>query len=282
MKRKLLKKSLWNVWIFDSHPITKRNVFSLLSFLFQEKNDYDSGKLKFLCFGLYFFGLFFVFLVNEQTWFGLQTWKPLILSLSIVHLSSSVYYFVLHPFFSLSMAECLSPDPVEDAASIHSSWFFFFICFISISICMAGDEMAAVSFDRYHRLILPSFVWFLYFHSKHISPSIFLFFLNVIVKCSSEMTLNMCTLTEGIHLVIYFLIPVLRGLFAALPPGVLVLSSITNLHKVFALSSPFSLKLIHSFTLWKLLLSPNCFSLACHTVIDYLCPIVNLKKKKSP
>lgn len=27
-------------------------------------------------------------------------------------------------------------------------------------------------------------------------------------KCSSEMTLNMCTLTEGIHLVIYFLLPV--------------------------------------------------------------------------
>lgn len=44
-------------------------------------------------------------------------------------------------------------------------------------------------------------------------PSIFLFFLNVIVKCSSEMTLNMCTLTEGIHLVIYFLLPVLCGLF---------------------------------------------------------------------
>lgn len=141
---------------------------------------------------------------------------------SILHLSSSVYFFVLHLFFSLSMAGCRSPDPVEEAASIHSSWFVFdFICFISISICMAGDEMAAVSFDRYHRLILPPFVSFLHFHFKHTPPSIFLFFLNVIVKCSSEMTLNMCTLTEGIHLVIYFLIPVLRGLFAALPPGVL-------------------------------------------------------------
>lgn len=53
----------------------------------------------------------------------------------------------------------------------------------------------------------------LFLHSKHTPPSIFLFFLNVIVKCSSEMTLNMCTLTEGIHLVIYFLLPVLCGLF---------------------------------------------------------------------
>lgn len=46
---------------------------------------------------------------------------------------------------------------------------------------------------------------FLFSHFRHTPPSIFLFFLNVIVKCSSEMTLNMCTLTEGIHLVIYFL-----------------------------------------------------------------------------
>lgn len=33
-------------------------------------------------------------------------------------------------------------------------------------------------------------VWFLSLHPKHPPPSIFLFFLNVIVKCSSEMTLN--------------------------------------------------------------------------------------------
>lgn len=31
------------------------------------------------------------------------------------------------------------------------------------------------------------------------------------------MTLNMCTLTEGIHLVIYFLLTVSRGLFVAFP-----------------------------------------------------------------
>lgn len=132
----------------------------------------------------------------------------------------SVFFCPASILFSL-YGRVSVPGPCGGRSLDPFFMIFFLICFISISICMAEDEMAAVSFDRYHRLILPSFVWFLYFHSKHISPSIFLFFLNVIVKCSSEMTLNMCTLTEGIHLVIYFLIPVLRGLFAALPPGVL-------------------------------------------------------------
>lgn len=71
-------------------------------------------------------------------------------------------------------------------------------------------RLPTISFGRCQYLpLLPDLSFFFtFFHSRHILPRIFLFFLNVIVKCSSEMILNMCTLTEGIHLVIYFLLPV--------------------------------------------------------------------------
>lgn len=49
MKRKILKKVCEMSKYLTLIPITKRNVFSLLSFLFGEKNNYDSGKLKFRC-----------------------------------------------------------------------------------------------------------------------------------------------------------------------------------------------------------------------------------------
>lgn len=79
---------------------------------------------------------------------------------------------------------------------------------------MAGDKTVAFSVDRLHQFtVLPFLSSFSFAPFQQAPPSIFLFFLNVIVKCSSEMTLNMCTLTEGIHLVIYFLLPVLCGLF---------------------------------------------------------------------
>lgn len=79
---------------------------------------------------------------------------------------------------------------------------------------MARDKMVVISLDGLHRYtLLPRLSGFSLSPFRAYSPSIFLFFLNVIVKCSSEMTLNMCTLTEGIHLVIYFLLTALCGLF---------------------------------------------------------------------
>lgn len=99
------------------------------------------------------------------------------------------------------------PRPCAESSLSPSSMFSFEICFVSISAFIAGDTTAAVWFDRRHQFNpLPTLSGFSLSPSEA-SPSIFLFFLNVIVKCSSEMTLNMCTLTEGIHLVIYFLNP---------------------------------------------------------------------------
>lgn len=104
------------------------------------------------------------------------------------------------------------PRPHAESSIYLSSMFSLAISFVSIFAFIAGDTTAAVWFDRRHQFtLLPTLSGFSPSPSEA-SPSIFLFFLNVIVKCSSEMTLNMCTLTEGIHLVIYFLIPVSRCL----------------------------------------------------------------------
>lgn len=101
------------------------------------------------------------------------------------------------PFFSVWQIVC----PILCGESgLLSSIFICFYLFLSVRMPFPAHSPAP-------------FVWFLFLHSKHTPPSNFLFFLNVIVKCSSEMTLNMCTLTEGIHLVIYFLLPLLCGLF---------------------------------------------------------------------
>lgn len=163
-----------------------------------------------------FFFSFLFFPVNKQMWFGFRTWNLSFSSLffyCISHLSSPVYSsFDLFCPASLSSVRSLESDPRPCAeSSLHlSSMFSFAICFVSIFAFIAGDTTAAVWFDRRHQFtLLPTLSGFSLSPSEA-SPSIFLFFLNVIVKCSSEMTLNMCTLTEGIHLVIYFLIPVSR------------------------------------------------------------------------
>lgn len=149
-------------------------------------------------------------------WFGFRTWN---LSFSSPFFFFFKFrppsvilglFFVLHLSLSLFVAQCLSPDPVEKAASIYPPCFLFqFVLYLFLSIwletrwqpfCLTGSinspscQLCLVSLFLHPKLTPP--------------PSIFLFFLNVIVKCSSEMTLNMCTLTEGIHLVIYFLTPV--------------------------------------------------------------------------
>lgn len=127
----------------------------------------------------------------------------------------SLFFFFLC-FCPASLFSVLGPEsdprPSGESSLYLSSIFSFAVCFVSISVSIAGDKTAAVWSDRRHQFaLLPTLSGFSPFPSEA-SPSIFLFFLNVIVKCSSEMTLNMCTLTEGIHLVIYFLIPVSRCL----------------------------------------------------------------------
>ncbi len=119
-------------------------------------------------------------------------------------------FFVQHLFPFLCLAGCMSPYPVENTGSIHPPCLFF----LNIYFCLYGWRQDGSHLTGF--IDSPSChvsLVFLFLHSKHIPPSIFLFFLNVIVKCSSEMTLNMCTLTEGIHLVIYFLLSVSCGLF---------------------------------------------------------------------
>lgn len=161
-------------------------------------------------------------LVIEQMWFGLWRWNhtfsfsrgvKCLSFYSVLHLSSSIYFiFFLSCIcsFFLCMADCMSPYPVEKAGSYHP---FLFVLYLFLSMRLE-TRWQPVSFDRLHLCALLSRLsGFSFLHSKHTPPSIFLFFLNVIVKCSSEMTLNMCTLTEGIHLVIYFLPPLLCGLF---------------------------------------------------------------------
>lgn len=153
-------------------------------------------------------------------WFGFWTWNLSFSSLSlfffycICHLSSPVYSF-FDLFLSRIPFLCSRPGVWPKTLwrkQPLSSMFSFAICFVSIFVSIAGDKTAAVWFDRRHQFaLLPTLSGFSLSPSKA-SPSISLFFLNVIVKCSSEMTLNMCTLTEGIHLVIYFLIPVSRCL----------------------------------------------------------------------
>lgn len=152
-------------------------------------------------------------------WFGFWTWNLSFSSLSfffycIGHLSSPVYSF-FDLFLSRIPFLCSWPGVWPKTLwrkQPLSSMFSFAICFVSILVSIAGDKTAAVWFDRRHQFaLLPTLSGFSLSPSEA-SPSIFLFFLNVIVKCSSEMTLNMCTLTEGIHLVIYFLIPVSRCL----------------------------------------------------------------------
>lgn len=135
------------------------------------------------------------------------------LSFPILHMSSSIYSLSCIYSFLLCMAGCMSPYHMETAASIHPPCFIFYLFYIYF--CLYGWRQDGSHFIWQAPLTHPpaTFVRFLFLHSKHTPPSIFLFFLNVIVKCSSEMTLNMCTLTEGIHLVIYFLLPVSCGLF---------------------------------------------------------------------
>lgn len=130
-------------------------------------------KLKFL---------WLSFWANEQMWYGVET------------------IFFLN-YYSIS--------PTLLPAFILDPWRKTFLYILSIigfiSVFMAGDKMAGHVNWPLPTSPAPTCLLFLFSHFRHTPPSIFMFFLNVIVKCSSEMTLNMCTLTEGIHLVIYFL-----------------------------------------------------------------------------
>lgn len=181
MKRKL-KKSLWNVWIFDSHPINKRTVFSLLSFLFGEKKmTMNLGNWNFY---VYFcFSLFFS--VNEQMWFGFWTWNLSFSSLSLflLHLPFVIpslfffwFVFVPHPF-SLFVARSLTQDPVEKAASILHVFFCNLFC---IYFCLHSWRQDSSRLVWQAPSICPpaNFVWFLSFSIWSFSQ-----YLPVLSKC---------------------------------------------------------------------------------------------------
>lgn len=144
---------------------------------------------------------FFFFFFLEEMWFGFEPCRDT----PELHLSTSIFFSVLHLilflYVSISCEE--SRYRIPDTSSIFLSLLLLFI------LGWSRDDSHSICFCHLFFFLPPSI-------SELSPPSIFLFFLNVIVKCSSEMTLNMCTLTEGIHLVIYFLLPVSCGLFLRL------------------------------------------------------------------
>lgn len=184
MKRKL-KKSLWNVWIFDSHPINKRTVFSLLSFLFGEKKmTMNLGNWNFY---VYFgFSFFSFFPLKGQKWFGFWTWNLSFSSLfffiafPICHPQSIPFFyffvFVPHPF-SLFVARSLTQDLVEKAAPILHVSFCNLFC---IYFCLYSWRQDGSRLVWQAPSIRPpaNFVWFLSFSIWSFSQ-----YLPVLSKC---------------------------------------------------------------------------------------------------
>lgn len=182
MKRKL-KKSLWNVWIFDSHPINKRTVFSLLSFLFGEKKKWqwiwETEISMFIFVFLYFFS-------KRANVIWLLNMKPVILlplSLFLLHLPFVIpslfffwFVFVPHPF-SLFAARSLTQDPVEKAASILHVFFCNLFC---IYFCLHSWRQDGSRLVWQAPSICPpaNFVWFLSFSIWSFSQ-----YLPVLSKC---------------------------------------------------------------------------------------------------
>lgn len=115
-----------------------------------------------------------------------------------------------HSFFSV---EIVRPHTLRGKQVQSILFFFKFVLYLFLSIWRETRWQPVHLVGSIGTPRLPRWSGFSLSAFQAYSPSIFLFFLNVIVKCSSEMNLNMCTLTEGIHLVIYFLLPVLCGLF---------------------------------------------------------------------
>lgn len=161
-----------------------------------------------------FYG-FFVFFGKWANVIWVMNMKPL----NLLSQGRSVPLFLFHPpyiFLSciysfLPLWQCVCPQTLWRKQPLSILFLFVLYLFLSIWLETRWQPFhltGSIGSPSCHRCLVSLFL-----HSKHTPPSIFLFFLNVIVKCSSEMTLNMCTLTEGIHLVIYFLIPVSRGLF---------------------------------------------------------------------
>lgn len=239
-KRKTLEKKFvkcLNIWL--SHPITKRNVFSLLSFLFGEEEKMttiiDSGKLKFICSP-------FFFLVNEQNVIWVANMKPCFLLfqsgekiLSFPHNPSVTlhHFFIPHPFliplfsqYGILYVTTAPPTPTPRGGPNAHPPFSILYCFSNLFLSIMQETKWLPCLMTVAPLTpllpSPSPYWLCPGFSsfsipKHTPPPpcITLFFLNVIVKCSSEMTLNMCILSEG-NTLGYILLTSLvsRGLFS--------------------------------------------------------------------
>lgn len=73
------------------------------------------------------------------------------------------------PFYSVWQVVC--PHTIWRQQALFIFHVLFFICFISISVYMAGDKMAAISFDRLHRLtLLPRLSGFSFFIPNILLP----------------------------------------------------------------------------------------------------------------
>lgn len=96
-------------------------------------------------------GNFYVFSFgNWANVIWVMNMKPCILLL--FHSPSVILklFFVLHLFLFSLYGRLYVPIPCGESRLYPSSIFFFFKLFLSISVYMAGDKMAATSFDRLH------------------------------------------------------------------------------------------------------------------------------------
>lgn len=134
MKRKENpEKSLWNVYIFDSHPITKKCVSPAIIPVWRK---------KWLILGNWYFYVFSFGNWANVIW--VMKMKSHILlfqgrevSLFLFHPPSVIlnlfffFFFVLHLFIFFCMADCMSPYSVEKAGSYHP---FLFVLYLFLSI----------------------------------------------------------------------------------------------------------------------------------------------------
>lgn len=127
-KRKILKKVCEMSKYLTLIPLLREMCFPYYHSCLEKKNDYDSGKLKFLCIFL---------LVTEQMWFGFWTWNHLFFfskgeqSLSFwFHLSSSIYFL---SFFSL-YGRFYVPIPCGESRLCTSIMFSKFVFYLFLSI----------------------------------------------------------------------------------------------------------------------------------------------------
>lgn len=157
-------------------PLLREMCFPYYHSCLEKKNNYDSGKLKFLC-------IFFWYLSKYDLGYEHETMHSPFpeekMSSFILHLSSLASFFVLHAFLFLCR-DRMSPYPVRKAGFIHPLIFIYFNLFY-IYFCLYGERQDGSHFTWRAASLLSSatFVWFLSFSILSILSQ----YLPVLSKC---------------------------------------------------------------------------------------------------